>query len=121
MLKTGLSHGVAVVPNPPKERYNCPKTGAHFEFTEVCRRIERVKKQREEEFSRFGERKIRNEFKVMGNHGTSKRLDQILERAPAEEGKSMTTYQDEASSVEPLCNMQAESSESSIGPRGKGR
>jgi hypothetical protein len=48
-LKTGLSHGVALVPNPPKERYSCPETGAHFEFHEVSRRLEILARKRNEE------------------------------------------------------------------------
>ena len=101
MLKTGLSHGVAVVPNPPKERYNCPKTGAHFEFNELCRRVERLKKLREDELNRTGERHLKKDLKGVGvRQGTSKRLDQIIERGVAEENKSVTTYHDDTDSVE---------------------
>lgn len=40
MLKAGLSHGVAVVPEGPKERFIDPITGAHFKFNEICIKIE---------------------------------------------------------------------------------
>ena len=29
-----------------EERYNCPETGAHFEFLEMCRRLKRLQKKR---------------------------------------------------------------------------
>ena len=43
MLQIGLSHGVAVIPNPPKQCYTCERTGAHFRFDDLCARIERLK------------------------------------------------------------------------------
>ena len=46
MLKGGLSHGVAVVPNAPKQRYSDPDTGAHFEFGDMCKRLEKLSKAR---------------------------------------------------------------------------
>jgi len=46
MLKTGLSHGVAIMPNAPKERYSDPITGAHFEYSDMCARLERMAKKR---------------------------------------------------------------------------
>ena len=46
MLQTGLSHGVALVPAAPKERYSDPLTGAHFEFLDMCRRIDKISKTR---------------------------------------------------------------------------
>lgn len=46
MLKTGLSHGVAVIPNDPKQRYICPDTGAHFKFEEMCTKIEVMERKR---------------------------------------------------------------------------
>ena len=46
MLQMGLSHGVAVIPNPPKQRYTCPLTGAHFKFDEMCTRIEALMRER---------------------------------------------------------------------------
>lgn len=29
-----------------EERYNCPETGSHFEFLEMCRRLKRLQKKR---------------------------------------------------------------------------
>lgn len=56
----GLSHGVAVIPNPPKERYLCDKTGAHFRFIDMCERLDVLFKVRklkwkgdDEDFSKF--------------------------------------------------------------------
>mmetsp|Transcript_25433 Transcript_25433/g.31809 ORF Transcript_25433/g.31809 Transcript_25433/m.31809 type:complete len:99 (+) Transcript_25433:18-314(+) len=46
MLQTGLSHGVAIIPNAPKQRFNDPDTGAHFEFEDMCERLEKVLKKR---------------------------------------------------------------------------
>ena len=46
MLQTGLSHGVAIIPNAPKQRYSDPETGAHFEFEDMCTRLEKLKKKR---------------------------------------------------------------------------
>ena len=46
MLKTGLSHGVAIIPNAPKQRFNDPETGAHFEFSDMCKRLEALAKRR---------------------------------------------------------------------------
>lgn len=60
MLKMGLSHGVAVIPNPPKVRYTCPLTGAHFKYEEICLRIEGLMQSRilkwkhpSEDFAKF--------------------------------------------------------------------
>ena len=52
MLKTGLSHGVAIMPNAPKERYSDPDTGAHFDHIDMCQRLERMAKKRFLEFQR---------------------------------------------------------------------
>jgi len=46
MLQTGLSHGVAIIPNAPKQRFTDPETGAHFEFAEMCDRLDKVLKKR---------------------------------------------------------------------------
>lgn len=46
MLQTGLSHGVAIIPNAPKQRYTDPATGAHFEFEDMCDRLEKLLKRR---------------------------------------------------------------------------
>ncbi len=34
--------GVVLIPNNSKLRYNCPTTGAHFEFNYMCSRIEEL-------------------------------------------------------------------------------
>ena len=47
MLTAGLSHGVAVVPNAPKQRYSDPETGAHFEFNDMCDKLEIILKSRQ--------------------------------------------------------------------------
>ena len=39
-LKQTAGGEVALEPVPPKERYNCPTTGAHFEFLDVCARLD---------------------------------------------------------------------------------
>lgn len=36
------SDGVVLIPNNSKVRYNCPITGAHFEFNYMCNRIEEL-------------------------------------------------------------------------------
>lgn len=41
-----MSHGVAIIPNAPKQRYSDPATGAHFEFEDMCMRLEKLKKKR---------------------------------------------------------------------------
>ena len=46
MLKTGLSHGVAIMPNAPKERFSDPDNGAHFDFGDMCHRLEKMAKRR---------------------------------------------------------------------------
>ena len=35
---------------PSKDRYLCPRTGAHFEFKDVCKRIEKMHVKRKEEY-----------------------------------------------------------------------
>lgn len=42
----GLSHGVAVIPNPPKDRFTDTKTGAHFTFEYMSRKIDDLIKER---------------------------------------------------------------------------
>ena len=49
MLQTGLSHGVAIIPNAPKQRYSDPVTGAHFEFKDMCVRLDKILKKRFQE------------------------------------------------------------------------
>ena len=51
-----------------KDRYNCPKTGAHFEFKDVCRRLERMHRLRRKEFGDSAKAKrIHTESEVMEN------------------------------------------------------
>lgn len=54
MIKSGLSHGVALVPNPPKERYYCPVTGAHFEFLDICKKLDVIARRRDDELIQMG-------------------------------------------------------------------
>ena len=54
MIKSGLSHGVALVPNPPKERYYCPVTGAHFEWVDICKKLEVIARRRDDELIQMG-------------------------------------------------------------------
>ena len=62
MLAYDSNNGIALIPNPPKERYSCPVTGAHFEFRDVCMRIEKVMKQRAEELKKNGGMKMNKDF-----------------------------------------------------------
>ena len=46
-MGTDLSNGAAVIPpKAPKERYTDAKTGAHFEFKDMCNRLEALLKKR---------------------------------------------------------------------------
>ena len=82
MLKTGLSHGVAIVPNAPKQRYSDPVTGAHFEFEDMCQRLERLRKMRIREemqssglrksLSRENDKKQQQSAKAHSNSGVRK-------------------------------------------------
>jgi len=76
MLKTGLSHGVALVPNPPKERYYCPNTGSHFEFFDLCKRLEILARKRNEEnqLNGNGSLKINREFAKNGQPNATSNL-----------------------------------------------
>ena len=62
MLKTGLSHGVAIMPNAPKERYSDPVTGAHFEYLDMCARLERMAKKRYLENVRTEKKVLNKDF-----------------------------------------------------------
>ena len=62
MLQTGLSHGVAIMPNAPKERYSCPETGAHFEYFDMCARLERMRKRRNIEMQRTEKKVLNKDF-----------------------------------------------------------
>lgn len=55
MLQTGLSHGVAVMPNEPRERFNDHKTGAHFSFEYMCRKIDQLLKERKLKWKQHAE------------------------------------------------------------------
>ena len=76
MLKAGLSHGVAVIPEGPKERYIDPVTGAHFKFDEICIKIEVMEKKREIKYGLEGTKSLNKDFyikterkeKKMSNH-----------------------------------------------------
>ena len=59
MLQTGLSHGVAIIPAPPKERYTDPNNGAHFEFSDMCRRLDKIFKQRMHDPSLNGQKQLK--------------------------------------------------------------
>ena len=52
MLAYYQNHGVALIPNPPKERYSCPYTGAHFEYKEIYQKLEKIAKLRIEEYKK---------------------------------------------------------------------
>ena len=71
MLKTGLSHGIAIMPAAPKTRYSEPKTGAHFEFKDVCDRIEAMAKKRAIEYSLNENKVINKDFFNKVNTTTS--------------------------------------------------
>jgi hypothetical protein len=40
-LKQTAGGEIALEPVPPKERFNCPDTGAHFKFKDICQRLEK--------------------------------------------------------------------------------
>ena len=48
MMNGFTTDDVALIPNNSKVRYNCPVTGAHFEFNYMCSRIEDLKLLRKE-------------------------------------------------------------------------
>jgi len=63
MLQTGLSHGVAIIPNAPKQRYTDSATGAHFAFDDMCERLEKVMKKRfMDEMSSSNKKGLNKEF-----------------------------------------------------------
>ena len=37
---------MAIIPNAPKTRFNDPETGAHFDFEDMCERLDKVLKKR---------------------------------------------------------------------------
>ena len=62
MLKQTNGGEIALEPNPPKERYNCPITGAHFNFKDIVTRLEKVVRERYNENLKSGNRKINQNF-----------------------------------------------------------
>jgi hypothetical protein len=72
MLKTGLSHGIAIMPAAPKTRYTDPKTGAHFDFGDISERIEAMAKKRAIKYSLSDTKVINKDFFNKVNTTTSK-------------------------------------------------
>ena len=71
MLKSGLTHGVAVIPNAPKQRYTDPLTGAHFDFEDMCQRIDRIQKARfVEDLAAQKKKGIQKDFMKESRNGT---------------------------------------------------
>lgn len=62
MLKSGLTHGVAVIPDAPKERYIDPLTGAHFKFPEICIKIETMERKRAIKYGLEGTKTLSKDF-----------------------------------------------------------
>ena len=50
------------MPNAPKERYSCPETGAHFEYFDMCARLERMRKRRNIEMQRTEKKVFNKDF-----------------------------------------------------------
>ena len=50
------------MPNAPKDRYSCPETGAHFEYFDMCARLERMRKRRNIEMQRTEKKVLNKEF-----------------------------------------------------------
>ena len=72
MLKTGLTHGAAVIPDGPKERYFCPKTGAHFKFNDMCFRLEAMERKRA---AKYG---LKNEQPVITQEAVFKAKEKFI-------------------------------------------
>ena len=47
-----FNKGIILGPTINKDRYICPHTGAHFEFRDMCRRIDVMFKQRQVQYGR---------------------------------------------------------------------
>ena len=45
-LKDVFNKGIILGPTINKDRYICPVTGAHFEWRDMCKRIEAMAKER---------------------------------------------------------------------------
>ena len=94
MLKTGLSHGVAIMPNAPKERFSDPVTGAHFEYLDMCARLERMAKKRFLESYRTEKKALSKDFMVekqVARIDLVEREDYKTEKLPVE--KVVAEYQ----------------------------
>jgi len=79
MLQTGLSHGVAVIPNAPKQRFTDPVTGAHFQFEDMCQRLEKVMKKRFAEQMQSSQVVINKEFMKNKGETLAKGPEEVLE------------------------------------------
>ncbi|MBM3456491.1 MAG: hypothetical protein FJX80_15380 [Bacteroidetes bacterium] len=64
MLTFGKNNGVVLIPNPPKDRYIDEKTGAHFEFKEICIRLEKILKMRQDDSKKNGNLRVSKDFKT---------------------------------------------------------
>lgn len=62
MLRQTAGGEIALEPNPPKDRYTCPTTGAHFNFKDIANRLEKVVKDRYNEGLKSGNQKINHSF-----------------------------------------------------------
>ena len=58
------------MPNAPKERYSCPETGAHFEYFDMCARLEKMRKRRDLELRRIEKKMINKDFMNSMKHAT---------------------------------------------------
>ena len=45
-IQDAFDQGIKLGPSINKDRYICPDTGAHFEFKDMCRRINIIARQR---------------------------------------------------------------------------
>ena len=45
-IKSIFNQGLKLGPNVNKDRYICPITGAHFEWRDMCKRLEPIAQQR---------------------------------------------------------------------------
>ena len=50
------------MPNAPKERYSDPETGAHFEYNDMCARLERMVKKRFLDSYKTEKKALKQEF-----------------------------------------------------------
>jgi len=54
---------VAIMPAAPKERYTDPENGAHFEFPDMCRRLDKIAKHRMFELGATNSKQLNKDFK----------------------------------------------------------